>query len=63
MRNFFAIGVVLLVIGLILAGPFLLIWSFNTLFPSLVIPYTLETWFAALIFGAVIGPRVRVAKR
>ncbi len=63
MRNFLALGVVLLVVVLILAGPFLLIWSLNTLFPSLVIPYSLETWFAALIFGAVIGPRVRVSKR
>ncbi len=63
MRNLFALGIVVLVIVLILAGPFLLIWSMNTLFPALSIPYDLQTWFAALIFGAVIGPRVRVTKR
>ena len=56
------IVVIALIVGLILAGPLLLIWALNTLFPVLAIPYTIWTWVAALILGATIGPSVRVRK-
>lgn len=59
---FSIIGLIALVIALIVAGPLLLIWSLNTLFPVLAIPYTIWTWLAALILGATVGPTVK-AKR
>ena len=46
----FIIGISLFLIAIIF-GPILTIWSLNTLFPALAIPYTLETWAAsALLF-------------
>ena len=55
------LGVALIVL-LIMAGPLAVLWSMNTLFPALAIPYSIETWFAALILGATISPTVRVKK-
>ena len=44
------LGITLFVIAIVI-GPLLGIWSLNTLFPVLVIPYTWETWAAfALLF-------------
>lgn len=57
------VGIILLIIGLIIAGPLLILWALNTLFPVLAIPYTIWTWLAALILGATVGPSVKVAKR
>jgi uncharacterized membrane protein len=46
----FIFGVALFLIAIII-GPLLGIWSLNTLFPVLAIPYTWETWLAfALLF-------------
>lgn len=53
---------VALIVALIVAGPLAALWSLNTLFPTLAIPYSIETWFAALILGAVVSPTVRVNK-
>lgn len=38
-------------------GPLITIWVLNTLFPALLIPYTLETWAAALVLNALIAGR------
>ena len=46
---------IVLIIALVIAGPILVIWSMNTLFPSLVIPYTLETWGAIMLLGGWIS--------
>jgi hypothetical protein len=47
-----------LIIALIVFGPLLGIWSLNTLFPMLAIPYTWQTWAAYfLIFGSLTGLR------
>ena len=54
--------IVILVAVLFIAGPLLVIWSLNVLFPILDIPYTVTTWVAALILGVTVGPRVRVTK-
>lgn len=51
-----------LIVALIVAGPLAVLWSLNTLFPALAIPYAIETWFAALILGATISPTIRVKK-
>jgi 5-bromo-4-chloroindolyl phosphate hydrolysis protein len=40
---------VLLIIAVVILGPLLGIWALNTLFPILAIPYTLETWAAAIL--------------
>ena len=51
------IGVALIIL-IIVFGPIAGIWSLNTLFPVLAIPYTLETWAAFfLLFGSVTGLR------
>ncbi len=43
---------VLLIVAILAFGPLVTIWSLNTLFPVLAIPYELSTWFATLwIFG------------
>jgi hypothetical protein len=40
---------------LIVVAPVATIWSLNTLFPALTIPYTFNTWASALILGGVVG--------
>jgi hypothetical protein len=45
---------VIIVVLLIVFGPIATIWALNTLFPVLAIPYTFETWCAAVILGSVI---------
>jgi hypothetical protein len=55
------IKLVLVVAGILLAlaaGPILIIWSMNTLFPVLAIPYTLETWAAAVLLGGVFSTKI-----
>jgi|APGre2960657404_1045060.scaffolds.fasta_scaffold300875_2 hypothetical protein len=44
----------ILLFVVILLGPLLTIWSLNTLFPVLAIPYSIETWFATVIIGGII---------
>jgi MFS-type transporter involved in bile tolerance (Atg22 family) len=45
---------VLLLIAIIVLGPIATIWSLNTLFPVLAIPYTFDTWVATLLVGAFV---------
>jgi hypothetical protein len=56
------VGIIALVVTLIVAGPLLLVWALNTLFPVLAIPYTIWTWLAALIVGATVSPTVKVKR-
>lgn len=51
-----------LVIALIAVGPILTIWSLNTLFPVLAIPYTLETWAAVVLLGGVFKSTINIKK-
>jgi hypothetical protein len=44
-------GILLIVVAVAL-GPMLIIWSLNTLFPIVNIPYTWETWAAAFFLSA-----------
>ena len=46
--------VLILVIAVVLLGPLLTIWSLNTLFPVLAIPYTIETWLATAVIAGII---------
>jgi len=43
----------ILLFVVILLGPLLTIWSLNTLFPVLAIPYSIETWFATVIIAGI----------
>ena len=53
----FMFGVAFLIVAIIF-GPIVGIWSLNTLFPVLHIPYTLDTWVAFfLLFGSITGLR------
>ena len=49
---------VLFVIFLLVIGPVLIIWSANTLFPALAIPYTIQTWIATIILAGVFKTTV-----
>jgi len=44
----------ILLFVVVLLGPLLTIWSLNTLFPVLAIPYSVETWFAIAIVVSII---------
>lgn len=44
-------------------APLLAIWSLNTLFPALTIPYTFWTWLAAfLLLGVAKGQTEAIEK-
>jgi hypothetical protein len=45
--------VLILVIAVVIFGPLLTIWSLNTLFPVLAIPYSIETWLATVIIASI----------
>ena len=49
---------IVLMILLIIFGPVLTIWSINTLFPVADIPYTIETWAAAIILAGIFKTTV-----
>lgn len=52
-----------LVALILAAGPFLLIWSLNTLFPALAIPFKFTTWLAVMILGGGFGGIAKVTKK
>lgn len=53
----------LIVAAIVIGGPLLLIWSVNTLFPVVDIPYTLETWFAMFCVGGIFSSGRSYGKR
>lgn len=55
--------IVFLVVALLIAGPLIVIWSANTLFPSLAIPYTWQTWLATILLGAFFRANVTVKRK
>ena len=52
-----------LIIFAIAVGPVLVIWSLNTLFPALAIPFTFYTWLATAILLVFVIPTVRSSDR
>ena len=56
------VGIVLIVI-LVAAGPLLVIWALNTVFPVLAIEYTFWTWLAVLILGTFLRANVSVKRK
>jgi hypothetical protein len=59
MTNGVVVGfaIIALIVGIIIFGPLLIIWSLNTLF-ALSIEYSLSTWFAALVLSGAVSVRV-----
>ena len=52
-------GITLIILALAL-GPLVGIWSLNTLFPVLNIPFTWQTWLAFnCLFGGSIATRIK----
>lgn len=56
------VGFAVLIVALVLLGPWLVIWAMNTLFPVLAISYTWQTWLAVLIMSAFFQTKVSVKK-
>jgi hypothetical protein len=54
MKYLLSMGVLAFVVGMLLA-PFAFIWSINTLFPALAIPYSLETYVAAMFLTSTVS--------
>lgn len=59
MENVKTLFLILFVAVFVVIGPILVIWSMNTLFPVLLIPYTLETWIATFILSGAFGSLVK----
>jgi len=53
------LGLVVLGILAVILGPILTIWSLDTLFPALAIPYTFDTWLATALLGSLFTVRVK----
>ena len=62
MSDFLKIGLVLALIALVILGPWTVVWSLNTLFPALNIPYTFWTWLAVLVLGGAVKSKMNVSK-
>ena len=52
----------LIVLVAVIVGPLVTIWTLNTLFPVLAIPYTFDTWVASLFLGGLITSNVASKK-
>jgi len=55
-----AIAVVVVIMAI---GPWLVIWSLNTLFPALAIEFTFWTWCAVVIMGVFFRANVTVKRK
>lgn len=53
------VAIIIATITLFVLGPFVVIWSLNTLFTSLLIPYNMQTWFAAFVLSGAFGSIIR----
>ena len=54
--------ILVLAVMVVIGAPIALIWSLNTLFPALAIPFTLETWLAAFLIPAALKTNVNINK-
>jgi hypothetical protein len=52
-----------LVVVIMAIGPWLVIWSLNTLFPVLAIEFTFWTWCAVVVMGTFFRANVSVKRR
>lgn len=52
------LAIIVFALLMVVVGPIATIWSLNTLFPSLNIPLSFDTWAAALILAGVFKTTV-----
>ena len=52
-----------LVLVLLAIGPWLVIWSLNTLFPVLAIEFTFWTWCAVIVIGTFFRANVTMKRK
>lgn len=64
MKSDLKMGLVILILLAVtfIAGPLAVIWSMNTLFPALAIPYDITTWLAVIVLAGVFKAKVTVNK-
>jgi uncharacterized membrane protein len=63
-KNLLAVVLGLVLIAVIVCGPFFVIWAWNTLFGAMhLIDYTFWTWLAVLIIGVFLSPNVKIARK
>ena len=55
--------VIAVVVVIMAIGPWLVIWSLNTLFPVLAIEFTFWTWCAVVIIGTFFRANVSVKRK
>ena len=63
MKVLAVIAAIVLIVFLVVIGPILTIWSLNTLFPVLAIPYTIETWFAVVVVASLFKTNLTYKKK
>lgn len=56
------IGAFALIVALIVFGPLAILWSLNTLFPVLAIPYNFYTWLATVVMNVTWMGKVSFKK-
>jgi hypothetical protein len=54
---------IVLIVVLLAIGPWLVIWSLNTMFPVLAIEFTFWTWAAVIILGTFLRANVSVKRK
>lgn len=54
---------IVLIVVLLAIGPWLVIWSLNTMFPALAIEFTFWTWAAVIILGTFLRANVSVKRK
>lgn len=54
--------IVILLAVTFITGPLAVIWSLNTLFPVLAIPYDITTWLAVIVIAGMFKANVTVNK-
>lgn len=57
-----ALGLIAFVVVVVAIGPLATIWALNTLFPSLAIAYSFDSWVAVVILGAALRANVSIKK-
>ena len=62
MDNLKLFSFIALIVLIVVFGPLASIWSMNTLFPALAIPYTFETWAAIILLSAAIRSNISLKK-
>jgi hypothetical protein len=54
--------IIVVAVLMVIFGPLATIWSLNTLFPVLAIPYTFDTWLAIVVVASLFKQTVKVGK-